>query len=150
MPSGCRPAALIVPARSGLERFLVAHAHARRHVVPDKEKTWAMSLLNRYEFCHEQEDTHTDPGQVFTTEWGLSKSHARLDIGFVGYYQQQVTEDSGPVATDKLDRKIGAGPEISAFWPKLGLFTSLRYAHEFSVVERPEGDLITLTLTMPF
>ena len=24
---------------------------------PDKEKTWAMSLLNRYEFCHEQEDT---------------------------------------------------------------------------------------------
>jgi len=118
---------------------------------PDKEKTWAVSLLNRYEFCHEQEDTHTDPGQVFTTEWGLSKSlRPGLDIGFIGYYQQQVTEDSGPLATDKLDRKIGAGPEISAFWPKLGLFTSLRYAHEFSVVERPEGDLITLTLTKPF
>ncbi|MFA6173890.1 MAG: transporter [Kiritimatiellales bacterium] len=118
---------------------------------PDKEKTWAMSLLNRYEFCQEQEETHTDPGQVFTTEWGLSKSlRPGLDVGFIGYYQQQVTEDSGPVATDKLDRKIGAGPEISAFCPKLGLFASLRYAHEFAVVERPEGDLITLTLTKPF
>ena len=70
--------------------------------------------------------------------------------GFIGYYQQQVTEDSGPAATSKLDRKIGAGPEISAFWPQLGLFTSLRYAHEFAAVERPEGDLITLTLTKPF
>jgi hypothetical protein len=118
---------------------------------PDKEKTWAMSLLNRYEFCQEQEQTHTDPGQVFTTEWGLSKSlRPGLDIGFIGYYQQQVTEDSGPAATTKLDRKIGAGPEISAFCPKLGLFASLRYAHEFAAVERPEGDLITLTLTKPF
>jgi hypothetical protein len=52
--------------------------------------------------------------------------------------------------TDKLDRKFGVGPEISAFWPKLGLFMSVRYAHEFAAVERPEGDLITLTLTKPF
>lgn len=118
---------------------------------PDKEKTWAMSLLNRYEFCHEQEKTHIDPGQVFTTEWGFSKSlRPGLDVGLIGYYQQQVTEDSGRTATSKLDRKIGVGPEISAFWPKLGLFTSLRYAHEFAAVERPEGDLFTLTLTKPF
>lgn len=118
---------------------------------PDKEKTWAMSLLNRYEFCHEQEETDTDPGQVFTTEWGLSKSLRQgLDIGFIGYYQQQVTEDSGDTATDKRDRKIGVGPEISAFWPQIGMFTSIRYAHEFAAIERPEGDLITLTLTKPF
>ncbi|MCU0857438.1 MAG: transporter [Pontiellaceae bacterium] len=118
---------------------------------PDGEKTWAMSLLNRYEFCHEQKYTHTDPGQVFTAEWGLSKSLCNgLDVGFIGYYQQQVTKDSGPAATDKRDRKIGVGPEISVFCPKLVLFTSIRYAHEFEAVERPEGDLITLTLTKPF
>jgi hypothetical protein len=118
---------------------------------PDKEKTWAMSLLNRYEFCHEQEDTHTDPGQVFTTEWGLSKSlRPGLDAGLIGYYQQQVTEDSGETASDELDRKIGIGPELSVFWPKLVLFTSVRYAYEFAAVERPEGQLITLTLTKPF
>ena len=118
---------------------------------PDKEKTWAMSLLNRYEFCQEQEKTDTNPGQVFTTEWGLSKSlRPGLDVGFIGYYQQQVTEDSGPTATTKLDRKIGVGPEISAFWPQIGMFTSIRYAYEFAAVERPEGQLVTLTLTKPF
>jgi hypothetical protein len=116
----------------------------------DKEKTWAVSLLNRYEFCHEQEKTHIDPGQVFTTECGVSKSlRPGLDVGLIGYYQQQVTEDSGKTASDKLDRKLGVGPEISAFWPKIGLFTSIRYAYEFAAVERPEGHLLSLTLTKP-
>jgi len=108
-------------------------------------------LLNRYEFCHEQEDTDTDPGQVYTIEWGISKSLRKtVDVGVIGYYQQQVTEDSGPVATDELDRKVGIGPEVSAVCPKLGLITSLRYAYEFAAVERPEGHLVTLTLTKRF
>ncbi len=118
---------------------------------PDQEKTWAVSLLNRYEFCHEQEKTHIDPGQVYTAEWGLSKSlNPGMDIGLIGYYQQQTTKDSGPTATTKLDRKIGLGPEFSAFWPKWKLFTSIRYAYEFDAVERPEGHLVTLTLTKVF
>ena len=118
---------------------------------PDEEKTWALSLLNRYEFCQEQEQTHTDPGQVYTIEWGLSKSLCKtVDIGVIGYYQQQVTKDSGPMATTKLDRKVGIGPEINAVCPKLGLITSLRYAYEFAAVERPEGHLVTLTLTKRF
>jgi len=29
---------------------------------PDQDKTWALSLLNRYEFAHEQQNTHIDPG----------------------------------------------------------------------------------------
>jgi hypothetical protein len=118
---------------------------------PDEQKTWALSLLNRYEICHEQEQTDTDPGQVYTGEWGISKGLSKtVDVGVIGYYQQQVTRDSGPVATDKLDRKVGVGPEISVFWPKLGLFTSLRYAYEFEARERPEGHLLTLTLTKRF
>jgi len=119
---------------------------------PDKEKTWAISLLNRYEFCHEQEQTHTDPGQVYTIEWGLSKSLSKtVDVGLIGYYQQQVTEDHGVNRfSDKLDRKVGIGPEISTFCPKLGLFTSLRYAYEFAARERPEGHLVTLTFTKRF
>lgn len=118
---------------------------------PDKEKTWAMSLLNRYEFCHEQEKTHIDPGQVFTTEWGISKRlPPGLDLGLIGYYQQQVTEDSGPTATSRRDRIIGVGPELSTAFPKIGLFVSLRYAYEFAAVERPEGHLIAMTLTKPF
>lgn len=118
---------------------------------PDKEKTWAISLLNRYEFCHEQQNTHIDPGQVYTLEWGFSKSlNPGVDVGLIGYYQQQTTKDSGLTATNKRDRKLGIGPEINAFWPKLKLFTSVRYAYEFEAVERPEGHLVTLTLTKLF
>jgi hypothetical protein len=118
---------------------------------PDKEKTWAISLLNRYEFCQQQEQTDIDPGQVYTIEWGFSKGlNKGVDVGVIGYYQRQVTKDSGATATSKLDRKVGVGPEISAFLPKPGMFASLRYAYEFAAVERPEGQLVTLTLTKPF
>lgn len=117
----------------------------------DQEKTWALSLLNRYEFCHEQRQTHIDPGQVYTLEWGFSKSLSKtLDVGLIGYYQQQTTKDSGPTATTLRDRKVGLGAEISALCPKMGAFTSLRYAFEFDAVDRPEGHLIALTLTKPF
>ena len=118
---------------------------------PDEAKTWAVSLLNRYEFCHEQRQTDINPGQVYTVEWGVSKAVAKtIDVGVIGYFQQQTTEDTGARASHKLDRKVGVGPEISAFWPGLGLFTSLRYAYEFAAVERPEGQLVTLTLTKRF
>jgi len=118
---------------------------------PDTAKTWALSLLNRYEFCMQQEDTDIDPGQVYTLEWGFSKNLEKtIDVGLIGYYQQQTTKDTGATATDKLDRKVGIGPEISVFFPKAGLFLSARYAYEFGAVERPEGQLGTLTLTKMF
>jgi hypothetical protein len=117
----------------------------------DAEKTWALSLLNRYEFCQEQEKTNIDPGQVYTLEFGLSKALSKtIDVGLVGYWQQQTTEDDGLTATSLLDRKIGLGAEISGVCPITGLLGSLRYVHEFDAVERPEGDLITVTLTKRF
>ncbi len=116
----------------------------------DQEKTWALSLLNRYEFCHEQQNTDIDPGQVYTLEWGFSKTICKgADVGIVGYYQQQTTADSGNAYPGK-DRVFSVGPEVSAFWSKLGLFTSLRYYYEFEAENRPEGHLVTLTLTKGF
>lgn len=117
----------------------------------DTEKTWALSLLNRYEFCHEQEDTDIDPGQVYTLEFALSKSITRtLDAGLVGYWQQQTTQDEGLTATTAHDRKLGLGAEISGVCPVTGLLGSLRYVHEFDAEERPEGDLVTFTVTKRF
>lgn len=116
----------------------------------DQEKTWAVSLLNRYEFAHEQEQTHTDPGQVYTLEWGISKSLSKtVDIGLIGYYQQQTTKDSGQWASKLRDRIVGIGAEINMFCPKIGMFTSIRYAGEFNAVQRPEGQLLAVTLTKP-
>jgi hypothetical protein len=118
---------------------------------PDEKKTWAVSLLNRYEICHEQDQTRVTPGNMVTLEWGVSKTigHA-TDIGLIGYYQQQVTDDSGTGAATSQSHVVGVGPEISTFWAKPGLFTSLRYVWEADAKDRPQGQTFTLTLTKRF
>jgi hypothetical protein len=114
----------------------------------DDKKTWAISLLNRYEFNTEQEDTDITPGQQWTLEWGISKSlKPTIDVGLVGYYVLQTTEDSGPGASNDRGSVAGVGPEIVMLCPKLGLFTSLRYNYEFAAENRPQGHTIALTFT---
>lgn len=120
---------------------------------PDQEKRWAISVLNRYEFNQEQQHTDITPGQAYTVEGGLSYGIAKtVDVGVIGYYQQKVTEDSGHMAISGHDRAAGIGPEVSAFFPKIMLGVSLRYAYEFMAegrenLPRLQGHTFTLTLT---
>ena len=110
----------------------------------DEAKTWAVSALNRYEFNTEQRDTHITPGQAYTLEWGVSKSVCKeADLGVVGYYQQQVTANSGAAANTR-NRVAAIGPEISAMFPKQMLFLSLRYNYEFMAENRMQGHTFTL------
>ena len=115
----------------------------------DAEKTWAISALNRYEFNTEQRDApYTTPGQAWTLEWGVSKTLAKFyDVGIVGYYQQQVTTDSGTGANKNRDRVAAIGPEINVVCPKHMLFVSVRYLWEFMAEDRAQGHTIALTLT---
>ena len=100
------------PRRAGL---LDADAHRRRHVVYRRGKNWAVSALNRYEFNTEQRDTDITPGQAYTLEWGVAKTFNKvIDVGAVGYYQQQTTSDSGASSSNSRDRVAAIGPEISA------------------------------------
>jgi hypothetical protein len=116
----------------------------------DEEKTWAVSALNRYEFNTEQRDTHITPGDTYTLEWGVSKTVAKvIDLGAVGYYQQQVTSDSDSSASDR-SRVAAVGPEISVAFPKQMFFVSLRYNYEFMAENRAQGNAITMTLTKRF
>jgi hypothetical protein len=118
---------------------------------PDTEKTWSLSLLGRYEICHEQDKTHVTPGNMATLEWGVSKNFSHfIDVGLVGYYQQQITEDDGKNAATALSHVVGVGPEVNVFWQKIGLFSSLRYVYEADSRDRPQGHTITLTLTKIF
>jgi hypothetical protein len=118
---------------------------------PDEKKTWAVSLLNRYEICHEQDQTRITPGNMYTLEWGLSKTVAQgVDVGLIGYYQQQVTDDSGAAASAHTSRVIGVGPEVNVFWQKPGLVTSARYIYEADARNRPQGHTVTLTVTKRF
>lgn len=116
----------------------------------DQDKTWAVSALNRYEFNTEQRDYHYTPGDVYTLEWGVSKTLAKvIDVGMVGYYQQQVTSDSDGLASDR-SRVAAVGPEISVAFPKPMLFVSFRYLNEFMAENRFQGHTFTLTFTKRF
>jgi len=118
---------------------------------PDEEKRWSVSVLNRYEFNQEQKDTDVTPGQAYTVEGGISYGLTKtLDVGPIGYYQQQVTSDRGGGSANHRDRVAGIGPEISAFFPKIMLGLSFRYAYEFMAESRLEGHTFTLTLTKKF
>ena len=133
----------------------------------DAKKTWAISLLNRYEINTEQysglynepggvESLGTTLGDIYTLEWALSKTILKgVDIGVTGYYQQQVTATDGPTPNGptwegERIHVAGIGPEISATSPQWGLTGSLRYAYEFSAMDHPQGQVIHLTLTKSF
>ena len=105
-PTGDSPTQPGPSTRAGLGYWtLMQTAGATWYI--DEEKTWAVSALNRYEFNTEQRDTHITPGQAYTLEWGVSKTVAKVvDLGVVGYYQQQVTTDSG----------TGASRTATAWW----------------------------------
>jgi hypothetical protein len=116
----------------------------------DPEKKWALSALSRYEINQEQEDTDITPGQAYTLEWGLSYALAKtVDVGVVGYYQQQVTTDCGTSDSTK-DKVVAIGPEITMVCPKLGLFTSIRYNYEVLAEDRLQGHTCCLTLIKRF
>lgn len=118
---------------------------------PDKAKKFALSGLCRYEINTEKEDTDITPGQAFTLEYGASYTvRPTVEVGIVGYYQTQVTEDSGFGSSDSLDSVAAVGPEISAFCSKLGVNTSLRYLYEFMAEDRLQGHTVVLTLTKRF
>jgi hypothetical protein len=117
----------------------------------DEEKKWSISALNRYEFNGRQQETDTTKGQVYTVEGGIGYGVSKtVNVGAIGYYQQQLTGDVGPLDTGEHDRVAGIGPEVNAFFPKAMLGLSLRYAYEFMAESRLQGHTIALTLTKKF
>jgi hypothetical protein len=118
---------------------------------PDEKKTWAVSLLNRYEINTQQDHTDITPGNMLSMDWGVSKTVAPgVDLGVVGYYQQEITEDHGSHAATALSNVVGIGPEVGMTWEKIGLISTLRYEYEVESRERPQGNTVVLTLTKRF
>jgi len=122
----------------------------------DEQKTWAISALNRYEFCNsEYNHTGVTPGQAWTLEWGISKKVIKtIDVGLVGYYQQRITASTGdePLAQELFpySRVAAVGPEVNVFCPSMKLWTSLRYNYEFMAENRVQGHTFALVLTKAF
>ena len=114
-------------------------------VYMDKDKTWSLSALNRYEFNLENKKAGYTPGQYWTLEYGLGKSLSKtIELGISGYYQAQTTKVTTSEAKDSVS---GIGPEITFVCPKLGVSTSVRYMREMGASNRPEGNVFNIIFT---
>ena len=117
----------------------------------DAERTWSVSLLNRYEINTQDRDTNITPGDAWTLEWGVGYTLKKtIDVGVAGYYQQQVTFDSGSGASSALDRVAAIGPEVGRFYPQHKIGWTLRYLHEFMAENRLQGQTLVFTVTKVF
>ncbi len=151
-PSGAyKPTDPVSPGKGFWTQMLTAGATW----YPDEEKTWSLSLLNRYEFNQENQDTDITPGQALTMEWGIAKTFRKtIDVGMVGYYQLQTTKSTGSGAYGPASVSqpwvVGLGPEISMVCPKLGVITSIRYVYEIESRDRPQGNMVNITFTKRF
>jgi hypothetical protein len=133
------------------EGFLTQMLTAGGTYYPDKNKTWSLSALNRYEFNHKSDETGITPGQYWTLEYGIGKSLTKtVEVGIAGYVQAQTTLASGLGASKEKDHVAGIGPEINLVCPKLGLSTSIRYLREVGAQNRSEGNVLNLTFTRRF
>mgnify|MGYP001559451955 CR=1 FL=1 len=113
---------------------------------PTEDKAWSLSVLNRYEI-HMRDEAGYTPGNTLTTEFGIGRAVCKTaELGVIGYYQQQTTDDSGR-GSKPHNRVFGVGPEISVAIPKWAMFISARYAREFGAEDTSEGNTVTVTLT---
>ncbi|MCX7827053.1 MAG: transporter [Verrucomicrobiae bacterium] len=120
---------------------------------PWEDKSWAVTVLNRYEINQENDDTEVTLGNTYSLEWGISKAlNKTFIVGVAGYAQLQVTNDRGNGVTGDPDARpsvFGIGPEVQVVLPA-GFFLSVRYAKEFATENRPEGNAACLTVTKAF
>jgi hypothetical protein len=135
---------------------------------PDNEKSWAFSILNHFEF-NSQVPGALAPGTQFpsggpggagsvpeniscstyTMEWGASKTVFKMiDVGIVGYFQEQFMYHTGSVFNDSQVAAIG--PEIRSEFHNTGWILSLRYEYQFLANNSPQGQVVALRISKGF
>ena len=117
----------------------------------DEKRSWATSVLNRYEINQRDRDTRITPGDQLSVEWGLSKKlRSAVDVGFVGCYQAQTTRDAGPSSRRPMDSELFVGPELVVGWPALRIFSTLRYIESVMAKDRPQGRALMWMISRRF
>ena len=127
---------------------------------PDDEKSWAVSVLNHYEFNSQlpgQRASTTFPGggsgliyennscSTYSLEAAISKTvWKKTDIGVVGYYQEQFD------ARGEGFKVAAIGPEIRTEIPAWGLSATFRDEYEIYIDNHPRGNMLDLAFTKTF
>jgi hypothetical protein len=86
----------------------------------DKQKSWALSALGRYEINYKSSDWSIIPGDTLSIEGGIGKSlNPSLELGIQAHYQLQTTSDEAMTASWRIVRGQHAGGGTQPwFWEK--------------------------------
>jgi len=106
-----------------------------------RDKSWAFSAYEMYEFHTTQEGTRTHPGQTFDLDYSLTRTFtltkpSTLQIGVAGYEQRQTTATTGAAITPEETTEryavnaLGGVTNVTFSKPKVSL--GLKFFEEFA------------------
>ena len=111
------------------------------------------SITTGLTYNFENPDTNYQNGIDWHVDWGLSQFLTKqFLIGLVGYYYQEITDDSGSGAVlgGFRSRVAGIGPQIGYIFPmdEMQGYLNLKAYKEFAAENRPEGWNVWLTFAI--
>jgi hypothetical protein len=113
------------------------------------------SAVLGFTFNGENDDTNYDSGNEMHLEIaGKQYLPNHFSLGIVGYWNEQLTADSGgpELLGDFKGRVFGVGPELSYQFTQSKthpVTLDLRWYHEFDAKNRVEGDAVFFTISVP-
>ncbi|UZD97574.1 transporter [Pseudomonas corrugata] len=119
-----------------------------------------VSMKTTYSFNRKNKDTDYRSGQIFHFDYSASyRLTDNLRVGLNGYYLKQTTDDKQFGRTVQFagqDVDDGVRGQVFAIGPALHLTflkyasAEIRWAKEFDVENRPEGEMLWAKLSIPF
>jgi hypothetical protein len=106
-----------------------------------KDKSWAFSTYEMYEFHTTQQATGTHPGQTFDLDYSLTRTFKftkapALQIGLAGYEQRQTTATTGPaIAPEETTERYAVnalGVASNVTFSKRKVNFGLKFFEEFA------------------
>ncbi len=119
----------------------------------NNNKATALMLTPTYEWNSRKIDKNVTPGQTMTIEYGLSQYvHPRVEIGFTGYNQWQISNDTGSAATDKntKDTVSGIGTHLTYWAIKDRCSITGKVSQEYAAKDRFQGVFGSLNFALIF
>jgi hypothetical protein len=118
----------------------------------DPKRRWTLSALASFDVNMRKRNVDITRGATLQVQGGLGYAPRRIvQLGVAAYALWQVTDDTGadlpPVFRGARDVAYGLGPEVSLRLPPIHCSLTARYAHDFAVESRPEGELFFFALT---
>lgn len=111
------------------------------------------SAVAGFTYNLKNQDTQYQNGIDFHVDWGASQFLSKqVFVGLVGYYYQQITDDSGqhPMLGGFRSRVVGLGPQLGFLFPVGDMqgYLNIKGYGEFAAENRPSGWNTWLTFSI--